>query len=42
MYDEVNPSITWDDPENRFVLAVALGGTSVKGSGTYSIVTKVR
>ena len=20
MYDEVNPSITWDDPENRFVL----------------------
>ena len=41
IYDEVNPSITWDDPENRFVLASGpLGGTSVKGSGTYSIVTK--
>ena len=41
IYDEVNPSITWDDPENRFVLASGpLGGTSIKGSGTYSIVTK--
>ncbi|MDA8233760.1 MAG: aldehyde ferredoxin oxidoreductase family protein, partial [Clostridia bacterium] len=41
VYDEVGPSINWDDPENRFVVATGpLAGTSVTGSGNFSVVTK--
>ncbi|MBI2916977.1 MAG: hypothetical protein HYY01_03200 [Chloroflexi bacterium] len=41
LYDEVPPSLSWDHPDNRFILATGpLGGTRVKGSGTISIVTK--
>ncbi len=41
LYDEVPPSLSWDHPDNRFILASGpLGGTRVKGSGTFSIVTK--
>ncbi|MBI2908623.1 MAG: hypothetical protein HYX92_13355 [Chloroflexi bacterium] len=41
IYDEVPPEVTWSDPENRITLASGpLGGTSVSGSGTFSVVTK--
>jgi aldehyde:ferredoxin oxidoreductase len=41
LYDEVPPSVQWDDPENRLIVASGpLGGTSVGGSGTISISTK--
>lgn len=41
LYEEVPPSIRWHDPENRLILASGpLGGTTMAGSGTYSVVTK--
>ena len=41
LYDEVPPSSEWSDPVNRVTIASGpLGGTSVGGSGTISIVTK--
>ena len=41
LYDEVPPTSEWSDQVNRVVIASGpLGGTSVGGSGTISIVTK--
>jgi aldehyde:ferredoxin oxidoreductase len=41
LYDEVPPKAEWSDPVNRLTIASGpLGGTSVGGSGTVSIVTK--
>jgi len=41
LYEEVPPGVQWSDPENRIILATGpLGGTSVMGSGNFSIVTK--
>jgi aldehyde:ferredoxin oxidoreductase len=41
LYEEVPPGVDWKDPENRLIIASGpLGGTSVKGSGTISLVTK--
>ena len=41
LYEEVNPAIEWSDPENRLIIASGpLGGTSVMGTGTISVVTK--
>ncbi|MCJ7610556.1 hypothetical protein MUP00_12990 [Candidatus Bathyarchaeota archaeon] len=41
LYDEVSPKIEFSDPRNRLIIASGpLGGTSVAGSGTISIVTK--
>lgn len=41
LYDEVPPHVEWSDPGNRFIVASGpLGGTSVHGSGTVSVVTK--
>ncbi len=41
MYKEVPPSLDWADPGNRLVLATGpLAGTTIHGSGTYSVVTK--
>lgn len=41
LYDEVPPEAEFDDPENRLILASGpLGGTSVPGSGGFSVVTK--
>lgn len=41
LYDEVSPTVEWSDPVNRMTIASGpLGGTSVGGSGTISIVTK--
>jgi aldehyde:ferredoxin oxidoreductase len=41
LYDEVPPDAVWSDPVNRMTIASGpLGGTSVGGSGTVSIVTK--
>jgi len=41
LYREVPPGVTWDDPENRIIMASGpLGGTHFAGSGTFSLVTK--
>jgi len=41
LYSEVSPKIEWSDPANRLIIASGpLGGTSVGGSGTISVVTK--
>ena len=41
LYDEVPPDAKWSDPVNRLtIISGPLGGTSVGGSGTISIVTK--
>jgi aldehyde:ferredoxin oxidoreductase len=41
LYDEVPPEAEWSDPVNRVTIASGpLGGTSVGGSGTVSLVTK--
>ena len=41
LYDEVPPKADWSDPANRMTIASGpLGGTSVGGTGTISIVTK--
>ena len=41
LYDDVPPKADWSDPVNRMVIASGpLGGTSIPGSGTISIVAK--
>ncbi|MFH1560838.1 MAG: aldehyde ferredoxin oxidoreductase C-terminal domain-containing protein [Chloroflexota bacterium] len=41
LYEEVPPTVQWDDPENRLIMATGpLGGTRTGGSGTFSISTK--
>ena len=41
LYDEVAPGIEWSDPENRLIFASGpLGGTTMGGSGTFSVITK--
>ncbi len=41
LYREVPPAAAWDDPENRLILAAGpMSGTTVAGSGTFSLVTK--
>ncbi len=41
LYREVPPGVSWDDPENRIIMASGpLGGTTVSGTGTFSLVTK--
>jgi aldehyde:ferredoxin oxidoreductase len=41
LYDEVNPGVAWNDPENRlFIGSGPLGGTKVEGSGSIAVVTK--
>lgn len=41
LYREVPPGMEWDDPENRIIMASGpLGGTTVSGTGTFSLVTK--
>src|SRR5450759_1404377 len=41
LYDEVPPSVRWDDPENRVILAAGpVAGTRIMGSGTVAFVTK--
>ncbi|MDH5199833.1 MAG: aldehyde ferredoxin oxidoreductase, partial [Candidatus Bathyarchaeota archaeon] len=41
LYEEVPPDADWSDPVNRVTVASGpLGGTSVGGSGTISVVTK--
>jgi len=41
LYDEVPPGVEWSDPANRIFLGTGpLGGTTVPGSGTFSVVTK--
>jgi len=41
LYDEVSPTIDWDNPDNRLIIASGpLGGTSIGGSGTISVITK--
>ncbi len=38
---EVPAGIEWNDPENRLIVASGpLGGTSISGTGTFSLVTK--
>ncbi|MCK4953221.1 hypothetical protein KAS14_05505 [Candidatus Bathyarchaeota archaeon] len=41
LYDEVPPKTSWSDPVNRITIASGpLGGTTIPGSGTISLVTK--
>ncbi|MFC1930560.1 aldehyde ferredoxin oxidoreductase N-terminal domain-containing protein, partial [Chloroflexota bacterium] len=41
LYGEVPPGVTWDNPENRLILATGpVNGTSVPGSGSFCVVTK--
>ncbi|HZK67331.1 MAG TPA: aldehyde ferredoxin oxidoreductase C-terminal domain-containing protein [Chloroflexota bacterium] len=41
LYDEVDPSIDWSDPENRLIMATGpLAGTSVMGTGAVAFVFK--
>ncbi|MBI2958451.1 MAG: hypothetical protein HYY32_06360 [Chloroflexi bacterium] len=41
LYEEVPPGVEWSDPDNRLIIASGpLGGTSIEGSGTISVVTK--
>jgi aldehyde:ferredoxin oxidoreductase len=41
LYDEVSPTISWSDLSNRLIIASGpLGGTTIPGTGTFSIVTK--
>ena len=41
LYDEVNPSNTWSDQQNRvYLLSGPLGGAKLAGTGCFSIVTK--
>src|SRR3972149_6659709 len=41
LYEEVPPGVEWSDPENRLTIASGpLGGSSIPGSGTISVVTK--
>jgi aldehyde:ferredoxin oxidoreductase len=41
LYDEVAPTIEWRHPDNRLIIASGpLGGTSIGGSGSISVITK--
>lgn len=41
LYDMVKPGVEWSDPANVLVMATGpLGGTTVHGSGNFSVVTK--
>lgn len=41
LFDEVDPTADWANPQNRLIIASGpLGGTRIGGSGTISIVTK--
>ncbi|MFC1970714.1 aldehyde ferredoxin oxidoreductase family protein [Chloroflexota bacterium] len=41
LYEEVAPGVKWSDPDNRIILATGpLGGTSVGGGSSFSLVTK--
>jgi aldehyde:ferredoxin oxidoreductase len=41
LYESLSQKIEWDDPQNVLVFATGpLGGTTVPGSGTFSVVTK--
>jgi len=41
LYEEVPPTISWADPSNRVIIASGpLGGTTIPGTGTFSLVTK--
>ncbi|MBN1317436.1 MAG: hypothetical protein JXA42_18285 [Anaerolineales bacterium] len=41
LYEEVPPGVEWNDEQNRMIIASGpLGGTSIGGSGTISVVTK--
>jgi aldehyde:ferredoxin oxidoreductase len=41
LYDEVGPSVQWDEPENRLIMSTGpLAGTSVMGTGAVCVVTK--
>lgn len=41
LYREVPPGVSWDNPENRIIMASGpLAGTTVSGGGSFSLVTK--
>jgi aldehyde:ferredoxin oxidoreductase len=41
LYREVLPGTEWDDPKNRIIMASGpMGGTTLAGTGTFSLVTK--
>jgi aldehyde:ferredoxin oxidoreductase len=41
LYREVPPGIEWDDPQNRIIMSSGpVGGTTLSGAGTFSLVTK--
>ncbi|MBW2334572.1 MAG: aldehyde ferredoxin oxidoreductase, partial [Deltaproteobacteria bacterium] len=41
LYDEVDPKLSWSDPQNRiYILSGPLGGAKLAGSSCFSIVTK--
>jgi aldehyde:ferredoxin oxidoreductase len=41
LYREVPPGVSWDDPENRIIMAAGpLGGTTIPGTGLFALVTK--
>lgn len=41
LYREVPPGVNWDNPENRIIMSSGpLGGTTISGTGTFSLVTK--
>ena len=41
LYDEASPKVSWSDPSNRMILASGpLGGTTIPGTGTFSLTTK--
>ncbi|MDP2952809.1 MAG: aldehyde ferredoxin oxidoreductase C-terminal domain-containing protein, partial [Chloroflexota bacterium] len=41
LYKEVPPTLDWSDPQNRLIIASGpLGGTSLDGTGSFSVVTK--
>jgi aldehyde:ferredoxin oxidoreductase len=41
LYDEVPPGIQWNDPANRLIFTTGpISGTSIGGSGAFSIITK--
>jgi aldehyde:ferredoxin oxidoreductase len=41
LYREAPPGIEWDDPQNRIIMSSGpVGGTTLSGAGTFSLVTK--
>lgn len=42
IYEEIPSGVEWSDPGNRIIIAAGpLSGTSVKGSGTISLLPRV-